>query len=337
MTIKDIAERCGVSVSTVSRVLNDHPDVSAANREKVMAVVQETHYVPNNSARDLVRPAADTIGLVVRGVGNPFFTSVIRAIERAIAEAGYTMVLHQIRSGEDELREGAELARSKRLRGLILLGGCFDYTPEQTAALEVPFVCCTYTNSFGTLGKGAYSSVSIDDQKEAYRAVRLLTEQGHRKIAVLLDSVHDRSISELRYQGYCKALEAGGIPLDPDLVEELGSYEMLDAYEGMNRLMDRRDDFTAVFAIGDALAVAAMKAMHDRGKKVPEDCSFIAIDGIDMSVYSVPTLTTLVQPKEQLGKEAVRILLDMIEKRGGNRHIKLSTTLRFGGSVRGCT
>ena len=337
MTIKDIAERCGVSVSTVSRVLNDHPDVSAANREKVMAVVQETHYVPNNSARDLVRPAADTIGLVVRGVGNPFFTSVIRAIERAIAEAGYTMVLHQIRSGEDELRAGAELARSKRLRGLILLGGCFDYTPEQTAALEVPFVCCTYTNSFGTLGKGAYSSVSIDDQKEAYRAVRLLTEQGHRKIAVLLDSVHDRSISELRYQGYCKALEAGGIPLDPDLVEELGSYEMLDAYEGMNRLMDRRDDFTAVFAIGDALAVAAMKAMHDRGKKVPEDCSFIAIDGIDMSVYSVPTLTTLVQPKEQLGKEAVRILLDMIEKRGGNRHIKLSTTLRFGGSVRGCT
>ena len=185
MTIKDVAERCGVSVSTVSRVLNNHPDVSDAIRERVMMVVRELHYVPNNSARDLVKPRSDSIGLVVRGVGNPFFTGVIRAIEQAVTDAGYTMVLHQIRSGEDELRAGAELARSKRLLGLILLGGCFDYTAEQTAALGVPFVCCTYTNSFGTLKKNAFSSVSIDDREEAYRAVRLLTERGHRKIAII--------------------------------------------------------------------------------------------------------------------------------------------------------
>ena len=337
MTIKDIAERCGVSVSTVSRVLNNHPDVSEAVRSMVMEVVKEVHYVPNSSARDLVKTKSDAIGLVVRGVGNPFFTEVIRTIEQMVGKAGYSLVLHQINSGEDELLAGASLSRSKKLQGLILLGGCFDYDPEKTAALGVPFVCCTYTNSFGSLKKEDFSSVYVDDQEEAFRAVNTLVEKGHRKIAILLDSVHDRSISELRYQGYCKALEAGGIPLDPDLVEEIGGYEMLDAYEGMNRLMDRRDDFTAVFAIGDALAVAAMKAMHDRGKKVPEDCSFIAIDGIDMSVYSIPTLTTLVQPKEQLGKESVRILLDMIEKRAGNRHIKLSTTLRFGGSVHSCT
>ena len=195
MTIKDIAERCGVSVSTVSRVLNDHPDVGAANRERVMAVVRELHYVPNNSARDLVKSQADAVGLVVRGVGNPFFTGVIRAIEHACNEAGYTVVLHQIRSGEDELRAGAELARSKRLRGLILLGGCFDYTPEQTAPLEVPFVCCTYTNGFGTLQPENYSSVSIDDRKAAYQAVQMLTQRGHRKIVAVLDSIHDHSIS----------------------------------------------------------------------------------------------------------------------------------------------
>ena len=220
MTIKDIAERCGVSVSTVSRVLNNHPDVSAANRERVLAVVQELHYVPNNSARDLVKPAADSIGLVVRGVGNPFFTGIIRAMERMITEAGYTMVLHQIQSGEDELRAGAELARSKRLLGLILLGGCFDYTPEQTASLGVPFVCCTYTNSFGTLDRMEYSSVSIDDEQAAYRAVRLLTDHGHRKIGVILESVRDHSISQLRYKGYCQALQDAGLLLDPELVEE---------------------------------------------------------------------------------------------------------------------
>ena len=179
MTIRDIAKRCSVSVSTVSRVLNNHPDVSAASRARVLEAVREAHYVPNNSARDLVRPQSDGIGLVVRGVGNPFFTGVIQAIERAIGGAGYNLVLHQIRSEGDELRAGAELARSRRLLGLVLLGGRFDYTPEQVALLDVPFVCCSYTNSFGSLAKDAYSSVTIDDQREACRAVRLLTDQGH--------------------------------------------------------------------------------------------------------------------------------------------------------------
>ena len=334
MTIKDIAERCGVSVSTVSRVLNNHPDVSAANRERVLAVVQELHYVPNNSARDLVKPAADSIGLVVRGVGNPFFTGIIRAMERMITEAGYTMVLHQIQSGEDELRAGAELARSKRLLGLILLGGCFDYTPEQTASLGVPFVCCTYTNSFGTLDRMEYSSVSIDDEQAAYRAVRLLTDHGHRKIGVILESVRDHSISQLRYKGYCQALQDAGIPLDPELVEETVTYEMADGYAGMERLLKRRRDLTAVFAISDAMAVAAMKALHDHGKRVPEDCSVVAIDGIDMSAYFVPTLTTLVQPQQELGENSVRILVNMIEGRTGNCHLQLETQVRQGGSVR---
>ena len=333
MTIKDIAERCGVSVSTVSRVLNNHPDVSEANRQLVLSVVQELHYVPNNSARDLVKPPSDAIGLVVRGVGNPFFTGVIRAIENTCTESGYTMVLHQIQSGEDELRAGAELARSKRLRGLILLGGCFDYTPEQIAALDIPFVCCTYTNSFGTLSQDSYSSVSIDDQKSAYRAVRMLTEHGHRKIAVILDSVRDHSISQLRYRGYCQALEDCGIPLDPGLVEETVTFEMSDGYIGMERLLARQDDFTAVFVVSDAMAVAAIKALHDHGKRVPEDCSVVAIDGIDMSAYMIPTLTTLVQPQKALGEQSVRILVDMINGRAGNRHLLLDTSFRSGGSV----
>jgi len=334
MTIKDIARTCGVSVSTVSRVLNDHPDVSAANREKVMAVVRELHYVPNNSARDLVKTPSDSIGLVVRGVGNPFFTPVIRAIEEAIGSAGYTMVLHQIRSGEDELRAGAELARSKRLRGLILLGGRFDYTPELIAPLDIPFVCCTYTNCFGTLPPEAYSSVSIDDRKAAYEIVNMLINQGHKKIAVILDSVNDHSISQLRYKGYCQALADNGIALDPDLAEETVTYEMSDGYAAMEKLLSRRDDFTAAFVISDAMAVAAMKALHDHGKRVPEDCSVVAIDGIDMSNYTIPTLTTLVQPQKEMGAASVRILIDMIEGRADNRHLLLPTTIRMGGSVR---
>ena len=333
MTIKDIAERCGVSVSTVSRVLNDHPDVSAAVREKVMKVVQEVHYVPNNSARDLVKPQSNTIGLVVRGIGNPFFSQVIRSIEKATREAGYTLVFHQIPSGEDEIAAGASLVQSKKLRGLILLGGCFDYSREQIAVLKVPYVCCTYSNSFGGLKEGTYSSVTINDQKEAYRAVELLIRQGHKKIALLLDSKQDRSISELRYKGYRQALADYDIFFDEELVEETGKFDMESAYEAMRRLIWRRDDFTAAFVIADSMAVAAMKALADKGWHVPEDCSVIAIDGIQMSAYTVPTLTTLVQPSEELGTNSVRILLDMVENKAGNCHMELETSLREGGTV----
>ena len=334
MTIKDIAELCGVSVSTVSRVLNNHPDVSAANRERVMAVVQSSHYVPNNSARDLVKPQSDTIGLVVRGAGNPFFTGIIPVIEQAIHQAGYTMVLHQIRPGEDELRAGAELARSKRLRGLILLGGRFDYTKDQVALLGIPFVCCTYTNSFGTLKDTTYSSVTIDDRASAHWAVKQLLAAGHRRIAVLLDSVCDHSISQLRYLGYRQALEEAGIPCDLHLVEETHSFDMPVAYESTLRLLARRDDFTALFVISDSMAVAAMKALHDHGKRVPEDCSVVAIDGIDMSAYVIPTLSTLVQPQRALGENAVAILVDILEGRSGPRHLLLKTSLRQGESIR---
>ena len=333
MTIKDIAERCGVSVSTVSRVLNNHPDVSAANRERVMAVVESSHYVPNNSARDLVKPQSDTIGLVVRGAGNPFFTGIIPVIEQAVHAAGYTLVLHQIRPGEDELRAGAELARSKRLRGLILLGGCSDYTKDQAALPGIPFVCCTYTNSFGALKDTTYSSVTIDDRASAYRAVKHLVDAGHRKIAILLPSAKDRSISQLRWLGYRQALEESGIPFDPDLVQETNSFEMPAAYESTLRLLERCKDFTGLFVISDSMAVAAMRALHDRGKRVPEDCSVVAIDGIDMSAYVVPALTTLVQPQKELGENAVRLLVDILKGSAGNRHLLLETGLRTGGSV----
>lgn len=333
MTIKDIAALCGVSVSTVSRVLNDHPDVSEANRQRVLAAVREHHYVPNSAARDLVRPPMDAVGVVVRGAGNPFFSGIIGAIEQAICAAGYTMVLHQIRSGEDELAAAADLIRSKRLRGVIMLGGCFDYTREQVAVLGVPFVLCTYTNSFGDLPGDSYSSVTIDDRREAFRAVSHLLEQGHRTVGVVLDSVCDRSISQLRLLGYRQALEGAGIRPEDDLVCETGSFDLPSAYEGVGKLLERRPDLTALFVISDSMAVAAIKALHDRGRRVPEDCSVVAIDGIDLSAYVVPTLTTLVQPQKELGESAVKLLTDLLEERSGHRHLVVNTTLRPGGSV----
>ena len=334
MTIKDIARQCGVSVSTVSRVLNDRPDVSPAVRAAVLEALRSSNYVPNNSARDLVRVNSDTVGLVVRGVSNPFFADIIKAIEREIDAAGYTMVMQQIGIAEDEIARGAMMEREKKLRGLIFLGGRSDCAPEDMGTITVPFVCCSFTNSFGTLSKSEYSSVSIEDFETARRAVRELHRLGHRRIAALVSETDDRSISELRYHGYTTALREFGLEPEPELVACAGSFGMHDAYAATQRLLDSGAEFTAIFAISDMMAIAAIKALEDRGRRVPEDCSVIGIDGLELSEYTRPTLTTLVQPRERIGAESVRILMDMIEGRGGNRQIMLEPELRPGGSVR---
>ena len=216
MTIKDIAKLADVSVSTVSRVLNDRPDVSEDSRRRVRAVIEAHRYVPNNSARDLVKIRSDAVGLVVRGVQNPFYTDIIHAIEQKLDASGYTMVMRQIPSGDDEIQCGAVMEKEKRLRGIIFLGGRSDYSPEEVSLLGVPYVCCSYTNSYGMLPPESYSSVSIADEQEAYRAVSELYKNGHRRIAVLTAAPDDSSISQLRYLGYQRALRDFGLTEHPE-------------------------------------------------------------------------------------------------------------------------
>lgn len=336
MTIKDIARLSGVGVSTVSRVINNRPDVSPESREKVMAVIEQYHYVPNTSARDLVKTKSDAIGLIVRGFQNTFYTDIIHAIERRLDEAGYTMVMRQIGTNDDEIKCGASMEREKRLLGIIFLGGRSDYSQSELKLLTVPYVFCTYTNSYGTLQPSSYSSVSISDEAEAYKAVSRLIEFGHTRIAALISSAEDSSISQLRYEGYARALTEHGITPVDDLVIPCGSFNLPDAYNAIVRKLKSKSgfDFTAMFAIADNMAIGAMRALREAGYKVPEDCSIIAIDGLEVSEYVDPILSTLCQPMTEMGIRSVELLLDLIEKDGLNRQILLPTTLREGNSVR---
>lgn len=334
MTIKDIAKACGVGVSTVSRVLNGRPDVSAEVRERVLNMVEATGYIPNNSARDLGRSRSDAIGVVVRGTGNLFFAEVLKTVALEIDRRGYTMVPRFIGEDDDEVKAGAILEREKKLQGLIFLGGRFDYTPAELSLVGVPYVCCSFTNSFGSLAEEEYSSVCIDDFRTAYQAVEKLIEHGHRRIAALVPSCSDHSISELRYEGYKAALREHGIPFDETLVMECGGcFTMPEAYEGMAKLLETGADFTAVFVLSDTTALAAIKAMEDRGRRVPEDLSVIAIDGLEISSYTVPTLSTMTQPAEEMGRESVKLLLEVMDG-GPHRHIRLEPVFRAGASLR---
>lgn len=334
-SIKDIAQHCGVAISTVSRVLNNHPDVSDETRERVLSAVRDLRYIPNTSARNLVRSSSDTIALLVKGVSNPFFSKLIKTIDREITLRGYTLELHQMDTSEDELRIGAQLTNERKLIGILFLGGRFNYSPEEMALIQVPSVFCTYSNSFGTLDAGAYSSVAIDDKQAARDAVDTLVALGHRRIAILTANEDDNSISELRFQGYKDALQKHGIPFDPNLVACTGTFsDMRAIYEATSRLIRRDDSFTAIFAIADLMAIAAIKALNDHGRSVPQDCSVVAIDGLDLSEYTLPTLTTLVQPTEEMGLACARSLLDLIESPAKHRQYTFETVLRPGGSVR---
>ena len=333
--IKDIALHCGVAISTVSRVLNNHPDVSEETRKKVLRAVNELHYIPNTSARNLVRTSSDTIALLVKGVNNPFFAKLIKVIDREITRRGYTLELHHMDTMEDELRIGAQLANERKLIGILFLGGRFNYSPEEMALINVPSVFCTYTNTFGTLDAGAYSSVAIDDKQAARDAVDALVALGHRKIAILTDNDSDNSISELRFQGYKDALHQHGIPFDPNLVACTGTFsDMRAIYQATSDLIARDGSFTAIFAIADLMAIAAIKSLSDHGKSVPEDCSVVAIDGLELSEYTRPTLTTLVQPAEDMGLACAKTIIELIEHPGRNRQFTFETRLRPGGSVR---
>ena len=334
MTIKDIAKACGVGVSTVSRVLNGRPDVSPEVRERVLNMVEATGYIPNNSARDLGRSQTDTIGVVVRGMGNLFFSRVLNTIIRETDRVGYTLVTRLIDTDADEVKAGAILEREKKLRGLIFLGGRFDYSPAELSPVGVPYVCCSFTNSFGTLAEEEFSSVCIDDFRTAYRAVEELIRRGHRRIAALVPSRRDHSISELRFEGYRAALADHGIAFDEALVAETGGFfTMPESYEGVCRLLEGGAEFTALFSLSDTTAIAAIKALEDRGRSVPEDVSVIAIDGLQISAYTKPTLSTMVQPAEEMGRESVKLLLEVL-KGGPNRHIRLEPAFREGASLR---
>ncbi len=334
MTIRDVAAYCGVSVSTVSRVLNGHPDVSREVRARVMDAVRTLHFVPNASARDLVRSGVDSVGVVVRGAENPFFTPIVRSMEKSLADNNCAMALQQLCATDNELKAAAELTRSKKLRGIIIVGGRFNYSAEEIGAIGVPCVCCACANVHDSMDKDCCSSVSISDRSDARRAVHMLTASGHRKIAVLTNSISDRSVGELRYRGYLQALKDADIEPDKELIAETLDLSMTSAYRKTRKLITDRPDITAIFAVTDLLAIAAIKALYDEGVRVPEDCSVIAIDGIEASLYTVPTLTALVQPQDLLGSMAVELLNETLMNQGPPRHIRLETTLREGGTVR---
>ncbi|MGO1368380.1 LacI family DNA-binding transcriptional regulator [Senegalia sp. (in: firmicutes)] len=324
--IKNIAKISGFGVSTVSRVINNHPDVSDKTREKILKVIKEYNYIPNNSARNLKKTETNNIGLLVKGIYNPFFSEIVQIIENRINEAGYSMIIHYKYSDINDIGSAIQFIKEKRLKGLIYLGGDFNHEDdEQLKYIDTPIVI-TSPNIIEEVYRKTFSSIVIENEESAYDAVNYLIELGHKDIGVIAAEIKGNSIGELRLNGYKRALKENDIEILEDYIK-VGDFTFESGFREMNKLLDDRRDISAVFSVSDIMAIGAAKAILKRGLKIPEDISIIAFDGIEYSHYFHPSISTIEQPKEQFAHKSIDILIDLIDKKIEHQHIVLDTKL----------
>lgn len=327
MNIRDIARLAGVGVSTVSRVINDHPDVKDETREKVLKIIKESNYIPNNSARILKKNNTNNIGVLVKGVFNPFFAEMINIIGNRINEAGYTMILQQNDyATEDDVDNLIAFVKEKRLQGIICLGGNFlNINDESFQFLDIPVVL-TSVNTLSKESKSKFSSIGIDNVLAAKASIQYLIDKGHRNIGILLGEKNDVGISGLRLEGYRKALEENNIPYSEENVF-IGDYDYSGAYRVTKEIINNRKDITAIFSISDIMAVGAAKSVIDQGLQVGEDISIMGFDGIDISKYYNPGITTVKQPKKNMANNSIDLLLALLAKKEDHKHIIFETKI----------
>lgn len=325
ITIKDIAKMCGVGVSTVSRAINNHPDINPETKSKIMEVIKEYGYIPNNSARNLKRTDAKCIAILVKGMNNPLFSDMIRIIEDEIKRKKYSLVLRHVHFHEDEVDVALELIKEKRLRGIVFLGGYFSHSKEKLANLHVPFVLSTVGCTPENISSFEYASVSVDDAEESCRMVKHLIGLGHKRIAIISAELEDESIGKLRLDGYFKALKESGIKAERELIcamkPEIEHYSMRNGYEVTKELLNSGVDFTAIYAISDMMAMGACRAIAEAGKRIPEDYAVAGFDGLEMGDYFIPSITTMEQPIEEMATATIKLLFGLIRGKETNQHM----------------
>lgn len=340
ITIRDIAKQCGVGVSTVSRAINNHPDINPETKKMILEVIEETGFIPNNSARNLKRTDAKCIAVLVKGITNPLFSSMIKIIEEKMQRSRYALVLRHVEEQEDEIDVALELEKEKRLRGIVFLGGKFEHSEEKLRKLKVPFIFSTIgVNVPDQMNKVEFSNIAVDDRMESQKMTEYLLKLGHRRIALITER-SDLPIGRLRTEGFRRAFDKYGISAPEELIcyvqENIDHYSMENGYLTAKKLLESGQEVTAIYAVADSLAIGACRAVLEAGKRIPEDISVAGYDGIELGEYYNPRLTTIKQPVEEIAKKTIRLLLDVIGERKEHQQIIFPAELVVGESTGPC-
>ena len=309
-TIRDVARKAGVAVSTVSRVLNGRPDVSESTRKKVLDVVEECGFVQNGNARFLKRTKSFVAAIIVRGRRNMFLHDVA---EQMLLSAQYVktpFLVKYIDEEDDEFDTLRQMYAERRASAFIILGSRLDERSKVIQTLNVPCVFATVDASGSGLENA--SSVCIDDRAAACAMMDRLLDQGHTRVALFGGNCEGDDPFARRYQGAMDSLHAHGIKFDPSLYV-LTRFNLLGAYECASRFFEEDRGVTAVMAMSDTVAAGVIRALRDKNLCVPEDVSVSGFDGTEMARYFIPSIATVRQPTGEIARESVRLLCGMIE------------------------
>lgn len=310
MNIKDIARLSGYSVGTVSRVLNSHAHVSDEARDKIMSIVKHYQFEPNANARELKRAEKACISVFVKGRNNPLFAQIVETIHTTLDAIGEDVFVAYLDEDENEVRFALRHQQSKDPKGIIFLGGELNYFKQDFDKIRVPSVLLT--NSSAGLAYANLSSVLTNDSKASGDIVQRLIDAGHKHIGILGGNLSEGQISARRVSGAIRKMAHNNISYDITMQYEPSRFSMESGYNAFKRLLKRSPELTAVFALGDVIAMGALRAAKDLGIEIPRDMSLVGFDGINSVNYSIPRITTVKQDTQLLAQYGVSTLLKMM-------------------------
>jgi len=313
ITIKDIAQKAGVSISTVSRVLNDKPDVDDQTKEAIKKVIEELNYQPDNIARSMVLDKTFSIGLVIPNITNPFFPEVARGIEDAAQDKSYSVIFSNTDSKIKKEKEAVDLLLQNRVDGLILSISMenndiiFELENKDFPVIQLD----------RNVPDSIYPSVMIDNKSSAYKATNYLLKKGYKKIAHI--SGPQNTFPGLQRKiGYKKALKENNMGY---IKVCKGDFRKKSGYECTEKLLNDTKSPEIIFAANDMMALGAYNACKEKGYKIPDDIAIMGHDNIGISDLVEPPLTTMDQPKYELGTIAFEKLLKFINLNSKNEHL----------------
>ena len=313
--IKQVARCAGVSIATVSRVLNNSGPVSEKSRKKVYDAVQALDYKRNNLARNFRMRRSGSVIMICNDIRNPFLPPVVRGMEDATARMGYSLLIGNADNSPDKVLHYLNDVTMHKADGVILMTPCCPGDKLTAFAKSIPMVLLNTHLGYDI------PSISIDDTAAFACLTEHLIQLGHRDIAFF--AARRMGLMETRLQGYQNVLEKYGIPFRPELVLHTGNTAMTNGYDGMACLLQRGERPTAVMAYNDQIAIGALKCAKEHGVRVPEEMSITGFDDIIFSTAVEPALTTIHQPAYEMGKAAAELLFDVLNGNTGVRHTQL--------------
>ncbi|MBN2853896.1 MAG: LacI family DNA-binding transcriptional regulator [Clostridia bacterium] len=326
--ISDIARMAGVSPSTVARVIHNNGYVSLSNRKIIEEVIEKYHYVPNRAAQGLKNKNTKIIGHVVPDdQTNHVFSLITGAIKKAAEESGYHIItVSNVKSKEHEEHMVEELL-SRMVDGLIFTSSCSPELVREVVKREIPVVMIERPHDIENIEK-----VLIDNHRGSYLAVKHLIDHNHRNIGYIGKDIGSR-VEEERLDGFVTACKESGIITDQSDICLVEDYTSEDGYAAALKLMKNETDLTALFISSDILAAGVMQYLYEQGIKVPDDISIVGYDDT-LSRFMAPGLTTVALPFEEIGKTAMKALMDVIENKESGHEFRLTPYMVERDSVR---